>query len=499
MKRCVVIMLVALTVLMLSLGGLAKTKVVFRTDWFPKDFKYNDDDVIGKARYQAFLKFKELHPEYDIQVEYLSYNPWIEESPRILTTMIQGGGGPSWYPAFDDDAQGMIRRGFFADITDVVKNWEPRKYIPEPLMASATKNGRIYAIPANYLNYFAGFAFRKDWMKDAGIEISKDWTIDEFRAIAKKLTDPVKKRWGFGLPGNEWARRFWGLWARIHGIPSFIPDRTGKHVYELNPDLIEVAKFYHDVVWKDKSVLTGIDKGWFDLENDFRGGRIGMHRFLLAQFLGEVMRNAGQPEFLQPSQIGYRLHPRRYDLVLVDVGTNFWGVNPSGSPAEIKARAEFLLYIMGGEGRRMENEARAKAGILPDEIPSLYKSADYPNPKMKEIPPDFEEALAMVGKLEMEPDSAMFGIDTSGYSARYNHLVNAFVQKLITNPNADIQKEFNTFKASVDNTVLNQKPTATGDIAGYWRALNEYYKKYFPKYYREYFAQLYKKVMSESK
>jgi multiple sugar transport system substrate-binding protein len=97
-----------------------------------------------------------------------------------------------------------------AKVADPAVKWDE---IPEAARKTATVDGRVIGVPALVDNL--GLLYNKKVFDAAGVAYpTNDWTWDDFRAAAKKLTDPSKEVFGtaFSVSGSEdttW--HFWPL------------------------------------------------------------------------------------------------------------------------------------------------------------------------------------------------------------------------------------------------------------------------------------------------
>jgi multiple sugar transport system substrate-binding protein len=97
-----------------------------------------------------------------------------------------------------------------AKVADPAVKWEE---IPEAARKTATVDGRVIGVPALVDNL--GLLYNTKVFDDAGVAYpTNDWSWDDFRAAAKKLTDPSKQVFGtaFSVSGSEdttW--HFWPL------------------------------------------------------------------------------------------------------------------------------------------------------------------------------------------------------------------------------------------------------------------------------------------------
>jgi len=93
----------------------------------------------------------------------------------------------------------MLAMDGLVDITARVDSWPQKANFPEDRWRGATSKGKIYGVPA--FTFVDWVYYRKDWFEQAGIS-GPPKTLDEFVDAAKKLTDPAKNRYGFGMRGG---------------------------------------------------------------------------------------------------------------------------------------------------------------------------------------------------------------------------------------------------------------------------------------------------------
>lgn len=88
------------------------------------------------------------------------------------------------------------------DLSDLIKR---DNFDIESIFGSVAKayyvNGKPYSIPTNLAQY--GIVINKDMFDAAGIPIPTDWTFDEFREIAKKLTKGEGQNKVYGMFWNS--------------------------------------------------------------------------------------------------------------------------------------------------------------------------------------------------------------------------------------------------------------------------------------------------------
>ncbi len=134
-------------------------------------------------------------------------------------------------------------------------------------------DGKVYGMPAGFTTRVV--YYNKDLFDKANIPYPKDgWTWDDFKQIAKKLSDPSKKQYGFGVVPEPDTYDLQGLVWSNGG--SFISD-DGKKVkgYMNSPETVKAVKVLSDLL-KDKSAVLVGGKNQQSGDDIFKAGKIAM-------------------------------------------------------------------------------------------------------------------------------------------------------------------------------------------------------------------------------
>ncbi len=210
-------------------------------------------------------------------------NVTIKTSPGASTTddLLQkvsagfvGGNYPDLSYAFGSWATELGQSGHTLDMTAAVTkpevNWTE---IPEGARKTATVDGKVIGIPALVDNL--GLIYNKKVFDDAGVPYpTADWTWDDFRAAAKRLTDPAKKIYGaaYSVSGSEDTT--WHLWPLLWQKGGKILSDDGKSVAFNSDQGVAALDFLRSMAVDDKSMyLDQTDEKYAPL---FYDGRIGM-------------------------------------------------------------------------------------------------------------------------------------------------------------------------------------------------------------------------------
>lgn len=137
----------------------------------------------------------------------------------------------------------------------------------------ATIDGKLYGIPAGFTTRV--MYYNKKLFDEANIPYPKDgWTWDDFRNIAKKLSDKSKKQYGFGVRAENDTYDLQGfVWSNGGSYIS----NDGKTIdgYMNGKDTATAIQMFGDMVKDGSAALTG-GKGQQSGEDIFKGGKIAM-------------------------------------------------------------------------------------------------------------------------------------------------------------------------------------------------------------------------------
>ncbi|MDQ0198704.1 ABC transporter substrate-binding protein [Neobacillus ginsengisoli] len=133
--------------------------------------------------------------------------------------------------------------------------------------------GKLYGMPAGFTTRVV--YYNKALFDAAGIPYPKDgWTWDDFKTIAKKLSNPSKKQYGFGVRPEPDTYDLQGfVWSNGS---SYISE-DGKKIagYMNSPETIKSLKMFADMV-KDKSAVLVGGKNQQSGDDIFKAGKIAM-------------------------------------------------------------------------------------------------------------------------------------------------------------------------------------------------------------------------------
>jgi multiple sugar transport system substrate-binding protein len=242
-------------------GGGGKTAIMW----------HGDVDVAGKADAAQAKEWNAAHPDQQIKLVYDG------GSDGVLQKTIAGftaGNYPDLSYQYGSSAAQLVKQPKLVDLTQQVKKaafgWDD--FYPSERQA-ASVDGKVVGVPALVDNL--SLVYNKKLFADAGVDPpTADWTWDDFRQAAAKLTDASKKQYGWAYVNDGSEDTVWRflplLWQA--GGDLLNSDNT-KPTFDSAAGA-KALTLLHDMAVTDKSVY--LDNGTGQYLNLFNSGKIAM-------------------------------------------------------------------------------------------------------------------------------------------------------------------------------------------------------------------------------
>lgn len=227
----------------------------------------------GSPEQTAFLEdvaqqFQQEHPDTEVTVQYV---PWPQASRKFQNALV-GGQGPDVTEVGNTQVQSWATQGAFADITNLMNDWQNTQDFVQTALANDEQDGKYYAMP--WYGGVRGVWYRADWFEELDIEIPQTWDqlVDAAETIQREKGVP-----GIGAPSDF-----------TNGIVSFIWGAGGELAVEQGGEWVvgidepaakEGITFYIDLV-SEYGVAPKKYIGKNELEGpqrDFALGELGMY------------------------------------------------------------------------------------------------------------------------------------------------------------------------------------------------------------------------------
>ncbi|MDM7856007.1 ABC transporter substrate-binding protein [Cellulomonas alba] len=217
--------------------------------------------------------FTKLHPNVKIVAE-----PGASSTDDLLQKMSAGFAGGT-YPdisyAFGSWASQLEGSGRTLDLTEQVKDpavkWDE---LPAAARATAQPSGhKTIGFPALVDNL--SLLYNKTVFDSKGVAYpTKDWTWDDLRAAAKKLTDSTTQTYGFGYSVSGTEETTWQFWPHLWQRGGQILSADQKTATFADKPGVDALTFLRSMAQDDKSLY--LDQTDTKIAQLFAADRIAM-------------------------------------------------------------------------------------------------------------------------------------------------------------------------------------------------------------------------------
>lgn len=215
--------------------------------------------------------FEAKHPH--IHIQFIKQN----EGNKV-ETMIAGGDAPDIISIGADKLHYYLEAGVFRDLTPMMSRADRddlRSFFPvclEPFM----ENGRVYALPWSYVPFI--LFYNKNLFDREGLPYpNDDWTWNDYRAAAKRLTRDVDGDGlmdEFGAAFAQWQDGYY-CWFFQNG--GRVLSRDGKRATFTDPKVVEAVRFLHTLTREDRTIPTDTNKPKAVGTGLFEAGKLAMN------------------------------------------------------------------------------------------------------------------------------------------------------------------------------------------------------------------------------
>jgi multiple sugar transport system substrate-binding protein len=229
-------------------------------------------DVEGNALNAAAKRFNATHPKIHVTVQ--NYGNADYALQKVLTA-IRGGSYPDIVYLYGSWAANMARTPKAVDVAPLIKddpsiNWND--FWPAERKA-VTVGSKIIGVPALVDNL--ALVYNKKLFDKAGIPYpTADWTWDDFRNAARRLTDPAAKQFGWAYVADGSEDTVWRFDALLWQAGGDILTPDQKHAAFNSAAGVKAATLLQQMATVDHSVY--LDNGNGTYANLFNSGKIAM-------------------------------------------------------------------------------------------------------------------------------------------------------------------------------------------------------------------------------
>lgn len=199
------------------------------------------------------LDFTAENPDIVVKYEPITGDFW-----ATLKTSIAAGTEPDIYYMDIFQFPAFVQDDVMLPLDDLMATTGTKKeeFIPS-LIDAFSANGKVYGIPKDFNTL--GLFYNKDLFAQAGLaEPTDDWTWDDLKTAAEKLSNPANNIYGLGVPAD--AGRF-PIFVFQNGGSIMTPDFQDTLLD--SPEAIEAGKFYTSFrAEKIGAIPADVGEGW---------------------------------------------------------------------------------------------------------------------------------------------------------------------------------------------------------------------------------------------
>jgi multiple sugar transport system substrate-binding protein len=227
-------------------------------------------DVEGKAFQTLVDEFKASHKDIDVKV--LETNN--DYALQKVLTAVRGGTPPDVAYLYGSWAPNVAKIPSVLDLSSTVGsqqvNWND--FYPGE-RAVATVGDKVIGMPALVDNL--AIVYNTKLFQQAGVAPpTPDWTWDDFRAAAQKLTDPATKQYGTSYPADASEDSVWHWEAMLWEAGGQILNADNTKAAFNSPEGLTAMTTLQQMAVNDKSVYVDTTNSkYMDL---FNANKIGM-------------------------------------------------------------------------------------------------------------------------------------------------------------------------------------------------------------------------------
>ncbi|SFM38928.1 multiple sugar transport system substrate-binding protein [Paenibacillus sp. 1_12] len=285
-----------------------------------------------KLRKETAELFMKQHP--NIKIDWVDIG---KDRYQKTLTLIAGGDAPDIL-YINDWVAPLAQKGVLKPLDEFIKS-DPDFKVDQfyPSVIDALKlEGKLYALPQEISPIV--IYYNKDLFDKAGVPYpTSSWTQDDFLNVAKKLSIPEKKQYGFVLSNGL---TYWGGWMLRNGNNVFTPDfkKSGFGTPETLKSLQTIKKMVvDDHLTPNTAEVTAMGQGTDALFRNQQVAMIEAGLWYLPPFKSELL-------------------PFKWDVVMQPKGVNQnvkagvlnWGM--SAKTKHPKEAWEVLKFFEGHEG-----------------------------------------------------------------------------------------------------------------------------------------------------
>jgi multiple sugar transport system substrate-binding protein len=236
-------------------------------------FWHGQTDLSQKAIHKLVGQFNKTHPGIVVRDQLGSST---DEMVQKLQAVIGSDNYPDIAYVYGSDVPNVAQSSKVVDISKDIKatgfDWNS---LYEAGRSTATVGSKVVGFPAAIDNL--AVVYNKKLLKAAGVAPpKKNWTWDDYRAMAKKLTDENKGIYGTGYPISGGEDTVWRLWPMIWQQGGEVLNSSNTKALFAGAQGTKALQLLSDMAVKDKSLYPDETPDTLKMYGLFTSGKMAM-------------------------------------------------------------------------------------------------------------------------------------------------------------------------------------------------------------------------------
>jgi multiple sugar transport system substrate-binding protein len=230
-------------------------------------------DVSQKTIHTLVGQFNKTHPGIVVRDELGSNG---DEMVQKLQAVIGSGNYPDIAYVYGSDVPNVSQSSKVVDLSKDIKatGFAWSSLYPAGRQ-TATVGSKVVGFPAVIDNL--AVVYNTKLLKAAGVAPPKpNWTWNDYRALAKKLTNANKGIYGTGYPVSGSEDTTWRLWPMIWQQGGEVLDKSNKKALFGSAPGVKALQLLSDMALKDKSLYPDQTPDSMKMYGLFNSGKMGM-------------------------------------------------------------------------------------------------------------------------------------------------------------------------------------------------------------------------------
>jgi len=362
-KFLIVLLMAAILIPILAVNAQDAPAPVVVTWWATE--RGRDTAATRDLHFKLARQFESENPGIQVAV---SLYPSRGFGTRITTAIAAGEGPDIWYNYYAPDT---AAQGFLQDLTPYVQASTVADGWFESARRRAVYQDKYYGVPRDAVSDF--IAYNKDIFDAAGVAYPEaGWTVEDYRNLAKQMTDPATDTYGTGgIEGGDGCM-LWSTFSFNLGADITSPDGRQVAGYMDTPAAVNAMQWCLDLVTEDKSATPAS-----------MGDQFGEITFMSGKVAIQAISDWELPALMEQTDFNWGVvQPPKFDANTDEIPWADSYIYYMWSGSQHKDESWKLMeWLAGPEAQKMA----ADAGVWAPNSPAVWQELGWDTDPIKSV------------------------------------------------------------------------------------------------------------------